>query len=151
MTRHHHRVTDDHRVTDYHRATGEHRTTDDAPIGARFRAAVEAGDMDAAVALCHDDVVFRSPVVHRPYQGPEALRAILGAVFTVFTDFRYVAEFTGPDGHVLEFTAMVGDRDAHGIDLLRETDGRVRELTVMVRPLSAATALRDRMAPLLGG
>ncbi|SFM70237.1 SnoaL-like domain-containing protein [Pseudonocardia ammonioxydans] len=119
---------------------------------ARFRAAIEAGDLDAAVLLCTDDVRFRSPVVHRPYEGRDALRAILGAVFTVFSDFRYVAEFSGEAGHVLEFTAQVGDREVQGIDLLRfADDGRVRELTVMVRPLSAAEALRDRMGPLLGG
>ena len=125
---------------------------------ARFRAAIEAGDLDAAVLLCTDDVRFRSPVVHRPYEGREALRAILGAVFTVFSEFRYVADFSGDAafsgdaGHVLEFTAQVGDREVQGIDLLRfADDGRVRELTVMVRPLSAAEALRDRMAPLLGG
>lgn len=123
--------------------------TDD--LAARFRAAVEAGDVDAAVALCSDDVEFRSPVVHRPYQGRAALRQILGAVFTVFSDFRYVAGYDGAQGQILEFTARVGDRDCQGIDLIRGADGRVRELTVMVRPLSAAEALRDRMGPLLGG
>ncbi|BBG01844.1 MULTISPECIES: nuclear transport factor 2 family protein [Pseudonocardia] len=118
----------------------------------RFRAAIEAGDPDAAVALCTDDVVFRSPVVHRAHRGREPLRAILGAVLTVFAEFRYVAEFAGDGGHVLEFTALVGDREVQGIDLLRiDADGRIRELTVMVRPLSAAEALRDRMAALLGG
>lgn len=29
-----------------------------------FRAAVESGDIDAAVALLTEDVEFRSPVVH---------------------------------------------------------------------------------------
>ncbi|KAA1027724.1 hypothetical protein Ae406Ps2_1333 [Pseudonocardia sp. Ae406_Ps2] len=117
---------------------------------ARFRAAIEAGDLDAAVALCRDDVEFRSPVVHRPYRGREALRPILGAVFTVFGGFRYVAEYSGDDGHVLEFTATVGEREVQGVDVLRTDDeGRIRELTVLVRPLSAAVALRDRMGPLL--
>ncbi|MEJ8277647.1 nuclear transport factor 2 family protein [Pseudonocardia spirodelae] len=117
---------------------------------ARFRAAIEAGDLDAAVALCSEDVVFRSPVVHRPYRGRAALRPVLDAVFTVFTGFRYVAEYAGPDGHVLEFTAGVDGRDVQGVDILRTgDDGAVRELTVLVRPLSAATALRERMGPLL--
>ncbi|MFP5021486.1 nuclear transport factor 2 family protein [Pseudonocardia phyllosphaerae] len=122
----------------------------DRSAAARFRAAVEAGDIDAAVETCADDVEFRSPVVHRPYQGKEPLRAILHAVFSVFSGFRYVAEYDGPDGHVLEFAAHVGDRETQGIDLIRESGGQVRELTVMVRPLSAAEELRDRMAPLLG-
>lgn len=89
-------------------------------------------------------------VVHRAYRGREPHRAILGAVLTVFSEFRYVTEFTGDGGHVLEFTALIGDREVQGIDLLRtDADRHLRELTVMVRPLSAAEALRDRMAPLL--
>ena len=32
-----------------------------------FGAAIEAGDVDAAVALLADDVEFRSPVVFTPY------------------------------------------------------------------------------------
>jgi hypothetical protein len=44
------------------------------------------------------------------------------------------------------FSARVGDRELEGIDYLRHgPDGLVTELTVMVRPYSAATALRDAM------
>ncbi len=117
---------------------------------AAFRAAVEAGDVDAAVALFAPDTVFHSPVVHRPYVGREALRAILAAVTDVFEDFRYTGSYgDGGDGHVLRFTARVGDRELEGIDILSGADGVLTELTVMVRPYSAATALRERMAALL--
>lgn len=116
---------------------------------AAFRAAVETGDVDAAVALFGPDVVFHSPVVHRPYVGREPLRAILTAVATVFEDFRYTDSYGGDDGHVLVFTAHIGDRDVQGVDILREADGVLTELTVMVRPYSAATLLRERMAALL--
>ncbi len=37
--------------------------------GAPFRAAIAAGDIDAAIALVSDDVIFRSPVVLKPYHG----------------------------------------------------------------------------------
>jgi hypothetical protein len=123
-----------------------------SPAGpaAAFRAAVESRDVDAAVALFADDCVFHSPVVHAAYTGREALRAILGAVLEVFSDFRYTAEYSGPDGHVLEFACRVGDRDLQGVDILRG-DGPLVELTVLVRPYSAATALRARMAELLSG
>jgi ketosteroid isomerase-like protein len=33
-----------------------------------FRAAIEARDVSAAVALLSDDVVFRSPVVFKPWE-----------------------------------------------------------------------------------
>src|SRR5687768_74498 len=118
---------------------------------ARFRAAVEAGDVAAAVALFAEDAVFHSPVAHRPYQGREALGAVLGAVITVFEDFRYTAEYASGDGHVLRFATRVGDRALEGVDILEERDGEITALTVLVRPYSAATALRDRMAAVLAG
>ena len=101
---------------------------------ARFRAAVEAGDVAAAVALFAEDAVFHSPVAHRPYHGREALGAVLGAVFTVFEDFRYTAEYSGGDGHVLRFATRVGDRALEGVDILEERDGEIAALTVLVRP-----------------
>jgi hypothetical protein len=114
-----------------------------------FRAAIETDDVDAAVALFAEDVTFHSPVVHKPYVGREPLRAVLRAVATVFEDFRYTGSYGGDDGHVLRFSARVGDRELEGVDLLRGSDGVLTELTVMVRPYSAATALRERMAALL--
>lgn len=114
-----------------------------------FRRAIEAGDLDAAVALFADDVVFNSPVVHKPYVGRVELRAVLDAVFQVFADFRYVAEYTGPTGHVLEFACRVGDRELQGVDILRGDRAALTELTVLVRPYSAATLLRERMAAIL--
>jgi hypothetical protein len=116
---------------------------------AAFRAAIENADVDAAVALFSDDVVFRSPVVHRPYVGREPLRAVLRAVVTVFEDFRYTASYGGDDGHVMRFATRVDDRELEGVDILQSSDGVLTELTVMVRPYSAATALRERMAALL--
>ncbi|MGY2085788.1 nuclear transport factor 2 family protein [Blastococcus sp. SYSU DS0539] len=116
---------------------------------AAFRAAVESRDVDAAVRLFTEDCTFFSPVVHEPYRGTGPLRAILTGVMTVFQDFRYTASYGGGDGHVLVFDAKVGDRVIQGVDILRAHDGELTELTVMVRPYSAATALRERMAALL--
>lgn len=116
---------------------------------AAFRRAVETGDVDAAVALFVPDVVFWSPVVHKPYRGREALHAILSAVMQVFEDFRYTAEYGGESGHVLEFACRVGDRDCQGVDILRGSTDGLTELTVLVRPYSATTLLRERMAALL--
>lgn len=113
-----------------------------------FRRAIEARDLDAAVALLHEDVVFKSPVVFRPYQGREALRLILGAVLKVFEDFRYVREIGADDArdHALVFEARVGDKQLEGCDFIRlDDDGLISEFTVMVRPLAATLALADAM------
>jgi SnoaL-like protein len=113
-----------------------------------FGNAIVAGDIDAALALLAEDVVFHSPVVHTAYQGRDAVAPILHAVSQVFEDFRYTGEIGAPDAasHVLVFRTRVGDREIEGIDLLHTgADGLVDELTVMVRPLSGAMALAEVM------
>jgi hypothetical protein len=112
-----------------------------------FRAAVEAGDIERAVGLLAPDIVFRSPVVHRPYEGADAVAVLLRAVFEVFEDFRYVDELASADGgRALIFAARVGDRDLEGMDLLYDdAEGRIARFTVMVRPLSGTLALAEAM------
>jgi hypothetical protein len=113
-----------------------------------FRSAIEAGDLDAAIALFREDVIFRSPVVFTPYQGREALRQILEAVMAVFEDFHYVREIGGRDArdHALVFEARVGDKRLEGCDFIQlDEDGAIKELTVMVRPLSATLTLAELM------
>src|SRR5689334_7788545 len=115
-----------------------------------FRDAVERADMDAAVALLADDVVFRSPAVFKPYEGQETVATILRTVFGVFEDFRYTDELDGAGVHGLVFEARVGDRSLQGIDLLRlDADGRIAEFTVMIRPASGLIAVAERMGPAL--
>jgi hypothetical protein len=119
-----------------------------------FRAAIEARDIDAAVALLADDVVFRSPVVFTPYRGREAVRPILHAVVQVFEDFRYVRELGADDAadHALIFEAHIGGRRVEGLDLLHvDAAGRIDELVVMVRPLSGTLALAEAMKARLTG
>jgi hypothetical protein len=111
-----------------------------------FRDAVEAGDLAAMEAALDPAVTFNSPVVFKPYEGREPVMALLSLVGQVFEDFRYVDELQGAGTKCLLFKARVGDRELDGIDYLRlGENGLVTELTVMVRPYSAATALRDAM------
>src|SRR2546423_9886061 len=94
----------------------------------RFRAAAEAKDFSTIEELFAEDVVFRSPVVFKPYQGRDALRVLLGAVVEVFEDFRYTDQVETGDSAVLVFEARVGDREVNGVDVLRfGPDGRAVE------------------------
>jgi limonene-1,2-epoxide hydrolase len=116
-----------------------------------FRKAVEMGDLDGAVASLAPDVVLYSPVTFKPFQGKEAVAALLSILFQTFEDFRYVAQFEGDGGTVLHFRTRVGDREVEGIDMIHtNTDGLIDDFTVMVRPLSAALALRDSVGAQLG-
>lgn len=113
-----------------------------------FRAAVEAEDADAVTEALAEDVVFQSPAVFKPYEGKPVVAAILiqGAA-QVFEDFRYTDQIENGDTAALIFEARVGDRRLHGLDLLRfDSDGKIGELMVMVRPLSGLNALAEAMA-----
>lgn len=115
-----------------------------------FRAAAEAKDFSAGEALFAEDCSFRSPVVFKPYEGRDALSVILTAVVQVFEDFRYVEHLEDGDTAVLMFEANVDGRQLQGMDILRfDESGLIRELIVMVRPMSGIHALAERMKALL--
>ena len=113
-----------------------------------FRSAVEAQDIEAAITLLAEDVVFRSPVVFKPYHGREAVAPLLRAVSRVFEDFRYEREIgaEGASDHALIFSARVGDRKLDGCDFVHTNEhGLIDDMCVMVRPLSGALALAEAM------
>ena len=111
-----------------------------------FRAAVEQGDIEAALACLSPVVRFRSPVVYRPYEGKDAVSVLLRNVFEVFEDFAYEDELTTGPRTVLFFRARVGDKTLEGLDdLTVGGDGLIVDFRVMVRPLSGAIALAEAM------
>lgn len=117
-----------------------------------FHDAVVAGAWEEAIAQLADDVTFRSPAVHAPYEGRATTGAVLRAVASVFEDFTYVDVLDAGDRAALVFTTRVGDREVQGVDLLRfDDDGRIAELTVLIRPLSGlqavVAAMRSALAP----
>jgi hypothetical protein len=116
-----------------------------------FRRAIEAGDHDAALAALAGDVVFRSPAVHKPYEGKETVEGILRLVATVFENFRYTNEWRDGATTILFFEANVGDRELQGVDILEENEsGEIAAFTVMIRPLSGLQAVASAMAARLG-
>jgi len=116
-----------------------------------FRAAIEAGDDDAALATIAENVVFRSPAVYKAYEGRDVVAPILKAVATVFENFRYTDEWRDGLTTILFFEASVGDRDLQGIDILEENDaGEIEKFTVMIRPLSGLQAVSQAMQARFG-
>jgi ketosteroid isomerase-like protein len=115
-----------------------------------FKRAAEAKDFSQASELFTEDVTFNSPVVFKAYEGREALGVVLGAVVKVFEDFRYVEQVESGDTAVLMFEARAGEREVQGVDVLRfGEDDQIRELIVMVRPMSGMHALADEMKKML--
>lgn len=115
-----------------------------------FRAAIEARDTVALEALLAEEVVFRSPAVHKPYEGKLATTVLLRAVMRVFDDFAYTRVVEGESDHVLVFEATVGDRRIEGADFLHvREDGLIDDFRVMIRPLSGLQAVVDAMAAVI--
>jgi SnoaL-like domain len=113
---------------------------------ARFRDAVESGDLAAAGELFAPDIVFHSPVTFHPFVGRETVAGLLALVAETFEDFRYTGELQADGAHGLIFQASVSGREIEGIDLLRlDAQGLIAEFTVLLRPLSGLVPFAQAM------
>lgn len=120
---------------------------------ARWHAMIAGNDFTGLMDMTRPDVIFRSPAVYKPYHTAPVLNLILNTVMGVFQDFTYHREFASQDGLnvVLEFSARVGDRELKGIDMIRfDSEGRIAEFEVMIRPLSGLQALAAEMGARIG-
>jgi len=111
-----------------------------------FRVAAESKNLDLLAETLREDVVLHSPVLFRGFEGRDTVSAVLTHVAATLENFSYTGELADGESVVLRFKATVGDRELEGIDFLElDSDGRVRELTVFMRPFSALTAFNEQM------
>ena len=116
-----------------------------------FRRAAEAKDVELMTEVLREDVVLHSPVLFRGFEGRDAVGMVLTHVAAVLEDLTYVDEAVGEGTVVLRFKATVGDKELEGVDYLTlDEEGRIADLTVFMRPMSALTAFNERMAERLG-
>ena len=112
-----------------------------------FRRAAETHDAQLLAEALREDVVLHSPVLFRGFQGRDVIIQVLDFVGRTLEEFSYVDDISEGDTVFLRFKAKVGDRELEGIDVLKlDEEGKVAELTVFMRPLSALTAFNEQMA-----
>jgi hypothetical protein len=119
----------------------------------QFRRAAEAKDFEQLTETLREDVVLHSPILFRGFEGRDTVAAVLTHVAATLEDLTYVDELSDGKSVCLRFKATVAgtDRELEGIDFLElDEDGRVAELTVFMRPLSALTAFNEQMSARLG-
>ncbi len=122
-----------------------------SPI-AEWHRMVEARDLTSLGSHLANDVVFYSPVVHKPQNGKDATLQYLTAAFHVFLNesFRYVREIVGDRDAVLEFVLELDGITINGVDMFKWNDeGRICEFRVMLRPLKAVNLIHEKMAAML--
>ena len=116
---------------------------------AQWHRIAQSRDPAALDALLADDVVFVSPVVHRPQVGKALTKAYLAAALSVLGNdtFRYVGEWIGQNSAVLEFVTTVDGVEINGADFIAWNEaGLITSFKVMVRPLKAINLLHQLMA-----
>ncbi|WP_433236760.1 hypothetical protein ACQPYK_27645 [Streptosporangium sp. CA-135522] len=116
---------------------------------AAWRTAGEAGDAGAAVAALSEDVELVSPLTDRfTFRGHHELQELLTSVFEVFTGIRYEAEFREGRHVVLRAAGHVGVLRLEETQYLElDDEGRIRRLTLMMRPLAAVTRFVRVLGP----
>lgn len=101
--------------------------------------------------LLAEDCVFYSPVVHSAQRGRALTRLYLvGAMHVLGDDFRYVKEVVSDCHAVLEFVCVVDQLEVNGVDIMTfDSEGRIVEFKVMLRPLKAVNAVHAKMRAML--
>ena len=113
---------------------------------------VRTRNLKALDALLADDVVFHSPVVHKPQVGKAVTMQYLSAAFYVFFNdtFQYLRETTSSYDAILEFTVDIDGISVNGVDMLKWNDeGKIVEFKVMIRPLKAIQLIHQKMGDML--
>ena len=103
-------------------------------------------------SMLHDDVVFKSPVVHTPQVGKAITLMYLGAAGQTLggDTFRYVRVFDCGDKAVLEFECEMDGILVNGIDMIEWNEqGLIVDFKVMVRPLKGMQAVHAAMGRML--
>jgi hypothetical protein len=110
-----------------------------------YREALADRDFERLVELLADDVVFHSPVISAPgFEGRDSVAALHAMIFNAASDTEYTHEFDDEGAHVLVYNARMLGKPFKATTLLEfNPDGKIREIWVMVRPLTGVVAIAE--------
>ena len=128
-------------------ADANHHNLHEQSVLIEWQRIFKALDWDKLPDLLADGVTYSNPGDATPLRGKRELVDSLRLSFSIFENFEYARQFSGEDGHVLEFRGSVGDVAFTGIDIIRFDDtGKVTDLVVMIRPVAAVMKLGQEAA-----
>jgi hypothetical protein len=110
-----------------------------------FPAAIAARDERALIETLAPDVTLYSAVTAVPFEGRDLVADTYRSVLESFDELRIVDEFESGDTHAFFWEGRMGGRPVWGADRIRlDGEGKVREITVLGRPMSGvATFLTE--------
>ena len=123
----------------------------------RYQHGMETGDIDAVLSTFSDDIVIRVAVHDEPISGITPARFLFPLLLDYFEEFHVTETVASEGTTVVVFDVALPDYSgpAEGVNLVRiDHDGRIRDLTVFLRPLPAlqrvAEHIGSRMAAQFG-
>jgi SnoaL-like domain len=110
-----------------------------------FTAAIAARNPAGVIDVLAPDVVLHSAVTSVPFEGRDVVGDTYRSVLESFEELRIVDEFESGDTHAFFWEGRMGGRRVAGADRIRlDSEGKVREITVLGRPMSGvATFLTE--------
>ncbi len=118
----------------------------------KWHQVVDAKDPSQLKSLLADDVVFHSPVLHTPQKGKALTTMYLSAAFYVLANenFKYNRQILQDNQAVLEFEANIDGIVINGVDMIEcNSNGKITDFKVMVRPLKGLQIVQQKMFDLL--
>lgn len=113
---------------------------------------VKNREVDQLKNLIADDAVLHSPVVWTPQQGKRIVSIYLTAAASIIANehFKYVREVSNNEHSILEFTTNIDGITVEGVDMLTfNTEGKLKDIKVMIRPLKAIQIVHQKMGEFL--
>jgi hypothetical protein len=111
----------------------------------RFFSTGALPELEACLA---EEVIFESPVVHRPQVGKAITVKYLYSGQRVFYNpsFVYVREWTASNSCVLELQTVIDGISINGVDIISwNDDNKITRFKVMIRPLKAIQLVHQLM------
>jgi hypothetical protein len=115
-----------------------------------FPAAIVARDANALIDTLAPEVVLYSAVTGTPFEGREVVADTYRSVLEAFEEVRVVDEFENGATHAFFWEGRIEGRYVAGADRFRlDPDGKVREITVVGRPMSGVATFLTGIGPRL--
>jgi hypothetical protein len=112
--------------------------------------------------LLADDVIFYSPIVFSPQKGKDLTTLYLLAAGNTFggdqsrdgtlqeSSFKYTKEVLDGNQAILEFETQIDGKYVNGVDIITfNSEGKISEFKVMIRPLQAVNIIHEKMQEML--
>ena len=112
--------------------------------------------------LLADDVIFYSPIVFSPQKGKDLTTIYLMAAGNTFggdqsrdgtlqeSSFKYTKEVLDGNQAILEFETQIDGKYVNGVDIITfNSEGKISEFKVMIRPLQAVNIIHEKMQEML--